>query len=115
MPEEKPGTPSNQTPPKGLTVGQVAALFKVTTQTVIRWESEGRLKSYRTLGNHRRFSETEVLPLIAPKWRPPKYLTFEYLTGEYQYRDEPMRNICNHCQKLYEEKNEDHGHGEEPS
>lgn len=48
-----------------LTVGEVAALFRVDPKTVTRWASAGRIGSIRTPGGHRRFRETEVRALLA--------------------------------------------------
>lgn len=47
-----------------LTIQQAASLIGVTTKTLRRWEDEGRLKSKRTAGNHRRY---EVSSLIGSK------------------------------------------------
>jgi excisionase family DNA binding protein len=38
----------------------VAALFRVDPKTVTRWAQQGKIRSIRTLGGHRRYSETEV-------------------------------------------------------
>lgn len=48
-----------------LTPGEVASLFRVDPRTVTRWANSGRLTSIRTLGNHRRFKESEVRALLA--------------------------------------------------
>lgn len=48
-----------------LTLGEVAALFRVDPKTVTRWASAGRIGSIRTQGGHRRFRETEVRALLA--------------------------------------------------
>jgi excisionase family DNA binding protein len=47
-----------------LTVGEVAALFRVDPKTVTRWAASGRIKSVRTPGGHRRFRESEVRALL---------------------------------------------------
>lgn len=43
-----------------LTPGEVAEIFGVETRTIARWELDGRLTAYRTLGGHRRFKASEV-------------------------------------------------------
>lgn len=48
-----------------LTPSEVAALFRVDPKTVTRWAKAGKLSSIRTLGGHRRYSETEVRELLA--------------------------------------------------
>jgi excisionase family DNA binding protein len=49
---------------KVLTSGEVAALFRVGPKTVTRWARSGKLPSFRTLGGHRRFRESEVRALL---------------------------------------------------
>lgn len=43
-----------------LTPAEVAALFRVDPKTVTRWAQRGKIRSIRTLGGHRRYSEAEV-------------------------------------------------------
>ena len=47
-----------------LTPAEVAALFRVDPKTVTRWAQAGKLTSIRTLGGHRRYSESEVRDLL---------------------------------------------------
>jgi len=47
-----------------LTPAEVAVMFRVHPKTVTRWAKAGKLTSTRTLGNHRRFREAEVLALL---------------------------------------------------
>jgi excisionase family DNA binding protein len=47
-----------------LTPAEVAALFRVDPKTVTRWARAGKLTSLRTLGGHRRYSESEVRNLL---------------------------------------------------
>ena len=47
-----------------LTVGAVAELFGVSVDVVRRWERQGKLRSTRTLGKHRRFLVEDVLPHV---------------------------------------------------
>lgn len=48
-----------------LTPGEVAAIFRVDVKTVTRWASEGRLRSVRTPGAHRRYYESDIRALLA--------------------------------------------------
>ncbi len=43
-----------------LTPAEVADRFRVDRRTVVRWATEGKLASVRTLGGHRRFLRREV-------------------------------------------------------
>lgn len=54
--------PSN-TPPQPdqiLTPAEVARLFAVDAKTVTRWAAAGKIRTFRTLGGHRRFYRSEV-------------------------------------------------------
>ncbi|NEQ39485.1 MAG: IS607 family transposase [Okeania sp. SIO3I5] len=44
-----------------LTVSEAAELLGVSTKTIRRWENEGRIKSIRTEGGHRRFTVTDLI------------------------------------------------------
>lgn len=52
-----------------LTVGQVSKMFGVNNDTVRRWEKEGRIKSQRTSGGHRRYEEEDILRFQKSKKR----------------------------------------------
>jgi excisionase family DNA binding protein len=47
-----------------LTPAEVARRFRVNPKTVTRWAKTGKLPSFRTLGGHRRFKESEVSRLV---------------------------------------------------
>lgn len=47
-----------------LTIDEVAKLFNVTKKTIRVWDEEGKLKSIRTLGGHRRYNKTEIDDLL---------------------------------------------------
>ena len=49
---------------KVLTPADVAQVFRVDPKTVVRWSNQGLLTSFRTLGGHRRFRESEVRALL---------------------------------------------------
>lgn len=48
---------------KLLSVGKAAKLLGVSTETIREWADSGTLKTYRSVGNHRRFSEVEIFSL----------------------------------------------------
>lgn len=52
--------PQQQEDSRLLTPAEVAALFRVDPKTVTRWAQQGKIRSIRTLGGHRRYSEAEV-------------------------------------------------------
>jgi excisionase family DNA binding protein len=51
---------SDGRPPVLTTPGEVAALFRVDPKTVTRWARQGKLRSLRTLGGHRRYAAADV-------------------------------------------------------
>ncbi len=56
--------------PSGLmTSAEVAAVFRVGTRTVIRWERAGRLTSVRTPTGRHRYRIEEVRALVAEQLR----------------------------------------------
>lgn len=42
------------------TPAEVAALFRVDAKTVTRWANAGRIEFFRTIGGHRRFTESAI-------------------------------------------------------
>ena len=52
------------TPGALLTPSEVASMFRVDPKTVTRWAKAGKLSAIRTLGGHRRYSESEVRGLL---------------------------------------------------
>jgi hypothetical protein len=44
---------------------EVATLFKVDSKTITRWALQGKLKSSRTLGGHRRYRWGDVQEALA--------------------------------------------------
>jgi excisionase family DNA binding protein len=47
-----------------LTPAEVAAMFRVSPKTVTLWANEGKLRSVRTLGGHRRYFEADARALL---------------------------------------------------
>ena len=47
-----------------LTPAEVATIFRVDPKTVSRWARSGKLNARRTLGGHRRYSESEIWALL---------------------------------------------------
>lgn len=46
------------------TLSKAAKLLGVSTQTLRNWDSEGKLKTIRSVGNHRRISQKEINRLL---------------------------------------------------
>ena len=47
-----------------LNIEEASKLINVSKSTLRRWESEGKISSYRTPGGHRRYDEKELLKII---------------------------------------------------
>ncbi|HEY3436408.1 MAG TPA: BldC family transcriptional regulator [Actinotalea sp.] len=58
-------TTSTSSPSALLTPSEVASMFRVDPKTVTRWAKAGKLSAIRTLGGHRRYSESEVRNLLS--------------------------------------------------
>jgi len=54
--------PSTPTVPRS---AQVAAILKVSPNTITHWAKDGRLPFQRTLGGHRRYPEAAIRELLA--------------------------------------------------
>ncbi|WP_308221721.1 helix-turn-helix domain-containing protein [Georgenia sp. EYE_87] len=54
-----------------LTVGQAAAILGVSTDTVRRWERDGRVAGFRTPTGQRRFRQLDVERLLRPSGTSP--------------------------------------------
>jgi len=54
-----------------LTPAEVAALFRVDPKTVTRWAQQGKIRSIRTLGGHRRYSEAEIQSFLDKSQQVP--------------------------------------------
>lgn len=85
-----PGKPKNRTlEPRGLlTVGQVAGLAGVSTDTIRSWERKGLLKAQRTPGGQRRFDRAEIEEFV--RQRSPQ--TRQQSTPIPDEFDEPQLN-----------------------
>ena len=46
-----------------LKIQDASDFLGVTAETLRRWEREGKIKSYRTEGNHRRYNKTDLIKL----------------------------------------------------
>lgn len=49
--------------PKAFTLKQASKMLGVSTKTLQRWDNSGKIKTFRTEGNHRRIYESEILRL----------------------------------------------------
>ncbi|MFJ9557310.1 helix-turn-helix domain-containing protein [Nocardiopsis sp. NPDC101807] len=68
--ERAPEDPAPEVPARPaerlLTPREASRVLGVDPKTLIRWEGEGRLMSFRTLGGHRRYPRTLVEQLAVP-------------------------------------------------
>jgi diguanylate cyclase (GGDEF)-like protein/PAS domain S-box-containing protein/excisionase family DNA binding protein len=61
------GSSSGERP---LSLGQAAQALRISTTTARRWADDGRLRSTRTAGGHRRFATSEIRRLLAEQGHP---------------------------------------------
>ena len=47
-----------------ISIKEAGKILGVSTKTLRRWEKEGKIKPSRTLGNHRRYDENEIIKLL---------------------------------------------------
>lgn len=47
-----------------LDIEKASKFISVSKSTLRRWEREGKIKSYRTIGKHRRYDEKDLLKII---------------------------------------------------
>lgn len=47
-----------------LNIEEASKLLSVSKKTLRNWEKYGKIKSYRTVGNHRRYDEKDLLKII---------------------------------------------------
>lgn len=52
---------------KMISIAEAAKILGVTPRTLIRWDEDGKLNVYRTLGNHRRYRLSDVEALLGIK------------------------------------------------
>lgn len=48
---------------KSFSLKQASKMLGVSTRTLQRWDNAGKIKTFRTVGNHRRIYESEILRL----------------------------------------------------
>jgi len=66
IPRLTPMNPRDTQPDKAppLSTGAAARLLGVSVDTIREWEKQGRLRSFRTAGNQRRFPSDGVFALL---------------------------------------------------
>ena len=47
-----------------VSIGEAAALLGVCTKTIRRWDTNGKIKCFRTLGGHRRITLIEIKRVV---------------------------------------------------
>ena len=53
-----------------LRIGEAANLIGVSTKTIRRWDKDGKISCFRTIGNHRRIRFIEIQRIISGKEIP---------------------------------------------
>ncbi len=91
-------------PHRLLSTGQVAALYSVTPDTVLKWIKKGRLKGVRTAGGHYRIDRNDLEPHVATALArkcedtlPERYAQRELRCWEYLSHQGTVRDECLDC------------------
>lgn len=50
-----------------ISIKEASELLGVSERTLRNWEKKGKIKPYRTLGNHRRYNKEELLKIMKIK------------------------------------------------
>jgi excisionase family DNA binding protein len=72
-------------PTEWVSIGRACQILGVNAATLRQWTTDGRLRSYRTPGGHRRFSLAELTALSQSGDAPPEELT-DTLIGQLRSR-----------------------------
>lgn len=70
-----------------VSIGIVAKMFGVTTQTIRNWTKQGVLKEYRTIGSHRRYDLKEVKKLTGEIEEEKKTIIYSRVSSYDQKND----------------------------
>jgi excisionase family DNA binding protein len=66
---EAPTSHNGDAPERWLTLGQACRLLGVDESTLRRWADAGQIRTFRTPGGHRRFSESDLSGLLSGRSR----------------------------------------------
>jgi excisionase family DNA binding protein len=71
---------------ESLSIGKTASLLGVSVVTLRRWNKLGKLTSFRTFGNHRRFNLNDILDIINPS-RNKLHVAYARVSSHDQKKD----------------------------
>lgn len=71
---------------ESLSIGKTASLLGVSVVTLRRWNKLGKLTSFRTFGNHRRFNINDILDVINPS-RNKLHVSYARVSSHDQKKD----------------------------
>jgi excisionase family DNA binding protein len=71
---------------ESLSIGKTASLLGVSVVTLRRWNKLGKLNSFRTFGNHRRFHINDILDIINPS-RNKLHIAYARVSSHEQKKD----------------------------
>ena len=80
-----------------LNIDQASKYLKVSKTTVRRWEKEGRLRSLRTPGKHRRFTIYELNKIVSE----PESINTNFIGkfNTYSYSELEINNLIEFIQR----------------
>jgi len=92
-----------------IAIGKVAKEFGVTTQTIRNWTKQGKFKTTRTLGEHRRYDRNEVNKIQGKTEKTKLTVTYARVSSNDQKQDleRQRKELKNYCQENGMEKIEE--------
>ena len=87
---------------ESLSIGKTASLLGVSVSTLRRWNKLGKLNSFRTFGNHRRFHLNDILDIIHPS-RNKLHVAYARVSSHDQKKD--LETQCKRLE-VFIDKNE---------
>lgn len=73
-------------------IGKVSEEIGVSIQTIRRWEREGKIKSERTEGGHRRYDLDEVISYAERKKNPPEKVAVGYVRVSTNKEEDDLKH-----------------------
>lgn len=86
-----------------VSIGVVAKMFGVTTQTIRNWTEQGNLKEHRTIGGHRRYDLKEVKKITGEEQEEKKTVIYSRVSSYDQKKD--LEKQTKDLEKYCEDKN----------
>jgi excisionase family DNA binding protein len=78
-----------------MNIEEAAKYLQISKHTLRRWEKEGKVKSFRTPGNHRRFTKFELDKMVST----PELNNFIGRFNTFTYTEKEVQNLVEFIQR----------------